>query len=106
MTLLITVLAAVLLCAVLSYNKGFVEDWKEALQWYSTWAFTTIATIQGSVMVYLTPTQLEARILFLPTWTYGEVVQAVITFLALTGLWGRLISQKKKPAADPDVVVE
>lgn len=73
-----------------------VQDWKDAWRWYSTWAFTSIATIQGYILAFLTPEQLAAPVLFYPTWTWGTATQAVIAFLAVTGGIGRLISQEPK----------
>lgn len=77
-----------------------VEDWKRAWRWYSTWAFASIATIQGSVLAFITPEQLAAPILFYPAWTWGAASQAVVAFLAVSGGIGRLISQA--PNEQPD----
>lgn len=75
-----------------------VENWKEAWRWYSTWAFTSIATIQGSVMTFITAEQLAAPVLLFPEWTWGKLAQAVVAFLAVTGGIGRLVSQTPKAA--------
>jgi hypothetical protein len=75
-----------------------IENWRDAPRWYSTWAFASIATIQGSVLAFITPEQLEAAILFYPSVTWGALVQAVVAFLAVTGGIGRLIYQPKKDA--------
>lgn len=71
-----------------------IENWRDAPRMYSMWAFATIATIQGSVLAFVPESQLTARVLFAPTWTYAEVVQAVVAFLAVSGGVGRLLSQK------------
>lgn len=73
-----------------------IENWRDAPRWYSTWAFASIATIQGSVLAFITPEQLEAAILFYPSMTWAALVQAVVAFLAVTGGIGRLIYQPKK----------
>jgi hypothetical protein len=70
-----------------------IPDWRQAPRWYSTWAFASIATIQGSVLAFLTPEQLAAIVTSLPGWTYGELLQSVVAFLAITGGIGRLIAQ-------------
>lgn len=73
-----------------------IDNWREAPRWYSTWAFASIATIQASVLAFITPEQLAAPILFYPSWTWGAAAQAVVAFLAVTGGIGRLISQSPK----------
>lgn len=73
-----------------------IEDWRQAPRWYSTWAFTSIATIQASVLAFISSEQLAAPILFYPSWTWGQAAQAVVAFLAVTGGVGRLISQEPK----------
>lgn len=73
-----------------------IENWRDAPRWYSTWAFASIATIQASVLAFLTSEQLAAPILFMPSWTWGSATQAVVAFLAVTGGVGRLISQAPK----------
>lgn len=70
-----------------------INDWRQAPKFYSTWAFASIATIQASVLTFITPEQLTAPILFYPSWTWGAAAQAVVAFLAVTGGIGRLISQ-------------
>lgn len=72
-----------------------IDNWRDAPRWYSTWAFASIATIQGSVLAFITPEQLAAPVLFLSGWTWGALAQAVVAFLAVTGGVGRLISQGK-----------
>lgn len=73
-----------------------IENWKNAWRWYSTWAFASIATIQASVLAFITPAQLDSAVLFYPSMTWGAVAQAVTAFLAVTGGVGRLISQAPK----------
>lgn len=73
-----------------------ISNWRDAPRWYSTWAFASIATIQASVLAFITPEQLAAPILFYPSWTWGAASQAVVAFLAVTGGIGRLISQEPK----------
>lgn len=73
-----------------------IENWRDAPRWYSTWAFASIATIQASVLAFLSSEQLAAPILFYPAWTWGAAAQAVVAFLAVTGGIGRLISQTPK----------
>lgn len=73
-----------------------IDNWRDAPRWYSTWAFASIATIQASVLAFITPEQLAAPILFYPSWTWGAASQAVVAFLAVTGGIGRLISQEPK----------
>lgn len=70
-----------------------IDNWKQAPRMYSIWAFTSIATLQGSVMTFITQEQLQAPILLYPSLTYGTALQAVITFLAVTGGIGRMIAQ-------------
>lgn len=79
-----------------------VENWREAWKWYSEWAFMAIATI-ASFVVYLTPEMLSARVLFLPDWTWAQVIASIIALLAVTGGVARLISQPPKPAVDVEV---
>lgn len=76
-----------------------VDDWREAPRWYSTWAFGSIATIQGSILAFVTQEQLAAPILFYPEWTWGMLSQAVVAFLAVTGGIGRMIYQPSSPNA-------
>lgn len=73
-----------------------IDNWRQAPRWYSTWAFASIATIQGYIIAFLTAEQLQAPILFYPSWTWGMATQAVVAFLAVTGGVGRLISQEPK----------
>jgi hypothetical protein len=70
-----------------------VPNWRESVKWISMWCFASIATIQGSVMGFITPDQLAAPILFYPEWTWATLNQAVIAALAVVGGLGRLISQ-------------
>lgn len=70
-----------------------VPNWRESVKWFSMWCFASIATIQGSVMGFITPEQLAAQILFYPDWTWATLNQAVIAALAVLGGLGRLISQ-------------
>ena len=76
-----------------------IDNWKDAWRWYSTWSFASIATIQGSVLAFITPEQLAAPVLFYPEWTWGAASQAVVAFLAVSGGIGRLISQTPKADA-------
>lgn len=76
-----------------------IDDWKQAPRMYSIWAFTSIATLQGSVMAFITQEQLQAPILLYPSMTYGTALQAVIAFLAVTGGIGRMIAQPVAPEA-------
>lgn len=73
-----------------------IENWRDAPRWYSTWAFASIATIQASVLTFISEAQLAAPILFYPSWTWSQASQAVVAFLAVTGGIGRLISQTPK----------
>jgi hypothetical protein len=75
---------------------SLIENWREAPKFYSIWAFASIATIQGVTKGFLTLDQLASRVLFYPDWTWGGLVDAVVAFLAVTGLVGRLISQSPK----------
>ena len=75
-----------------------VDNWRESIRWISMWCFASIATIQGSVMGFITPDQLAAPILFYPEWTWGTLNQAVIAALAVLGGVGRLISQTPSDA--------
>ena len=72
-----------------------IDNWRDAPRMYSMWAFTSIATIQGSVLAFIAPEQLAAPVLFMPEWTWGALSQAVVACLAVTGGIGRLISQGK-----------
>ena len=74
-------------------NIRLVDDWRESVRWISMWCFASIATIQGSVMGFITTEQLSAPILFYPEWTWATLNQAVIAALAVLGGVGRLISQ-------------
>ena len=69
-----------------------VDDWKKAARWYSVQAFAAIATIQGSILIYVTPDQLAAPTLFLDM-TWGGLVNAITAFLAVSGGVGRIIAQ-------------
>lgn len=94
---LLAVLAVAFLTAlfrVLVTRKGLVDDWRKSLRWYSQWCFATIASLQGSLLVFVTQDQLAARVLFHPIWTWGELSQAVIALLAVVGFGLRLVSQE------------
>jgi hypothetical protein len=71
-----------------------IDDWRQAPRMYSIWALAAITTIQGSVLAFLSPAQLAAIVTGLPGWTYGELLQSVVAFLAVTGGIGRLIAQE------------
>ena len=73
-----------------------IDNWRDWPKFYSTWAFASIATIQGSMLAFITPEQLQAAILFYPSLTWGELSQSVVAFLAVTGGVGRLIAQPSK----------
>lgn len=75
-----------------------IKNWRDAWKWYSVWALSASTTI-GGVTAYLTPATLATPILFYPAWTWGTLVGAVVAFLGVTGLIGRVISQEPKPAA-------
>jgi 4-hydroxybenzoate polyprenyltransferase len=68
-----------------------IPDWRKAPRLYSIWALASIASIQGSVLSFLTPMQLAA--MAFSGWTWGEVAQGVVAFLAVTGGIGRLLTQ-------------
>jgi hypothetical protein len=68
-----------------------IDDWRDAPRMYSIWALAAITTIQGSVLAFLTPAQLAA--VALSGWTWGELLQSAVAFLAITGGIGRLITQ-------------
>lgn len=68
-----------------------IDDWRQAPRWYSVWALAAITTIQGSVLAFLSPEQLAA--VAVSGWTYGDLLQSVVAFLAVTGGIGRLIAQ-------------
>jgi hypothetical protein len=72
----------------------FIPELRQAWRLYSVWAFAAITTIQGSVLAFLTPAQLAAIVTGLPGWTWGELLQSVVAFLAVTGGIGRLIAQE------------
>lgn len=74
-----------------------IDNWRDAPRMYSIWAFGAIGTIQGSLLAFVSEEQLAARVLFAPTWTYGEIAQAVVAALALSGTVGRLIAQQPTP---------
>lgn len=84
---------------------NLVKNWRDAWKWYSVWAFGAIEIISGAggITAYLTPQMLTAKVLFFPTWTWAEVVFAILAFLAVTGGIGRLISQEKTQAVDMEV---
>lgn len=73
-----------------------IDNWRDWPKFYSTWAFASIATIQGSMLAFITPEQLQAAILFYPSLTWGGLSQSVVAFLAVTGGIGRLIAQPSK----------
>jgi hypothetical protein len=68
-----------------------INNWRQAPRWYSVWALAAITTIQGSVLAFLTPAQLDS--MALNGWTWGELLQSAVAFLAVTGGIGRLITQ-------------
>ncbi|MDR7092279.1 hypothetical protein [Hydrogenophaga laconesensis] len=92
----LAVAASIALVRRLIQRKGLVGDWRKSIRWYSNWCFATIASIQGSVLVFVTQEQLQAKILFYPSWTWGALVQAAIAILAVAGFVLRNISQEKK----------
>lgn len=71
-----------------------IPDWRRAPRMYSIWALAAIATIQGSVMAFLSPAHLGALVAGLPGWTYGDLLHSVVAFLAITGGIGRIITQE------------
>ena len=73
-----------------------IENWRDWPRMYSIWAFASIATIQGSVLAFISPEQLATAILFYPSMTWGGAVQSVVAFLAISGGIGRLIHQPVK----------
>jgi hypothetical protein len=73
-----------------------IDNWRQAPRMYSVWALSGIATIQGSVLTFLTPEQLATIVTGLPGWTWGEVLQSAVAFLSVTGGIGRLITQEVK----------
>lgn len=79
---------------------NLVKNWRDAWKWYSVWALSASTTI-GGITAYLTPASLAAPILFYPSWTWGTLIGAVVAFLGITGLIGRVISQE--PAVDIEV---
>jgi hypothetical protein len=68
-----------------------IPDWRRAPRMYSIWALSAIATIQGSVLAFLSPAQIDS--IALNGWAWGEVLQGMVAFLAVTGGIGRLIAQ-------------
>lgn len=100
----VAVAIAISLVRRLIEKKGLVGDWRKSFRWYSNWCFATIASIQGSVLVFVTQQQLQAKLLFYPTLTWGELVQSIIAILAVAGFILRNISQEKKdvPEHSPD----
>ena len=106
-TWILAVLAVAIAFALvrrLIQRKGLVGDWRKSIRWYSNWCFATIASIQTSVLVFVTQDQLQAKLLFYPTWTWGELVQAAIATLAVAGFILRNISQEKKDIPDHEEV--
>ena len=73
-----------------------IDNWREWPRMYSMWALASIATIQGSVLTFISPEQLATAILFYPSMTWGGAAQSVVTFLAISGGIGRLIHQPVK----------
>jgi hypothetical protein len=71
-----------------------IDDWRQAPRWYSVWALAAITTIQGSMLAFLSPEQLATIVTGLPGWTYGELLQSTVAFLAVTGGIGRLVTQE------------
>jgi|GEM_PF-5798927 len=70
-----------------------ISNWRDAPRMYSIWALAAITTIQGGVLALLSQTQLDALVVFMPGWTWGELLQSTVAFLAITGGIGRLITQ-------------
>lgn len=75
-----------------------IHDWRRWPRMYSQWAFTTIASVQGSVLVFVTPEQLAAPALLLPG-SWGDVLASATAALAVSGFIGRLIAQDLAPPA-------
>jgi len=71
-----------------------IENWRDWPRMYSMWAFTSIATLQGSILAFISTEQLAAPVLFYPSMTWGSAFQALVAFLAITGGIGRLIAQE------------
>lgn len=69
-----------------------ISNWRDAPRMYSIWALSGIATIQGSVLAFLTPAQLDS--IALAGWTWGDLLQGAVAFLAVTGGIGRLLTQE------------
>jgi hypothetical protein len=68
-----------------------IPDWRQAPRMYSIWALSAIATIQGSVLAFLTPAQLDS--IAFNGWALSDLLHGSVAFLAITGGIGRLIAQ-------------
>jgi len=70
-----------------------IDDWRQWPRFYSTWAFSSIATIQGAT-AFLSAEVLAARVPFMPAeTTWATLIASATAFLAITGAIGRLIDQ-------------
>ena len=73
-----------------------IDNWRDWPKFYSTWAFGSIATIQGYLLAFISPEQLQAAVLFYPSMTWGGLSQSVVALLAVTGSIARIIAQPAK----------
>lgn len=75
---------------------SLIDNWRDWPKFYSTWAFGSIATIQGYLLAFISPEQLLSPILFYPSMTWGGLSQSVVAALAVTGSIARIIAQPSK----------
>lgn len=71
-----------------------IENWRQWPRMWSQRAFMAIATIQGSVLAFMSAEQLAAPLMFFPSVTYGAALQSLIAALAVAGGVMRLLSQE------------
>ncbi|MEY4952503.1 MAG: hypothetical protein RL299_927 [Pseudomonadota bacterium] len=77
-----------------------IDNWRQWPRMYSQWAFATIGGIQASILAFVSPEILAAPILFFPSMTWGGFTSSLTAFLAISGFFGRLISQDLSAPAD------
>lgn len=75
-----------------------IDNWRQWPKMYSTWAFGSIATIQGAA-AFLSAEILAAHVLFAPVHvTWATLISSATAFLAISGAIGRLIAQDQLAA--------
>ena len=79
-----------------------IEDWRQWPRFYSTWAFGSIATIQGGA-AFLSAEIIVMHVPLAPMHvTWATLISSVTAFLAISGAIGRILAQSPAPAVEKE----